>query len=437
MGERLTMSPDVEFIKSVQAAGGGTLKKCYQCATCSTVCDLSPADKPFPRKEMLWAQWGMKDKLISDPDIWLCHQCNDCSTRCPREAKPGDVLAAIRAYIYETFSFPRFMGKALASPAALPILFLIPMLIVAGLIFANLEFNQEALQHEFGIHEQVTLSTFFSTPEVHLTSFVPAGYTEMLFIAGNLIIFMFAAVGLMRFWKQLSHSAAPGGGPAFVPALIQTVVDILTHKRFGECGQNRPRRLAHMFVMYGFFLAAAAAGLALIRVINTHVGIIEGEWFMYGHGPSDLPNPIKFVGMFGGLGLFIGGIMLAVRHNTDPDGTGANGYADKLFMWMVFWVGTTGMLSWLLRWAGMPTVAYPMYYIHIVVVFFLLWYMPYSKFAHMLYRGLALVWARQNGREFGKVEAFGSVVITPEPVAEPVAAMDDAEPEKEAEPAAV
>jgi len=130
MPEVKTIRPDINFLKDIKKYGGQTLKKCYQCATCSTVCNLSPSDKPFPRKEMILAGWGQSNNLIKDPDIWLCHQCDDCTTHCPRGARPSDVLAAIRFYIFKHFSFPSFMGKALASPKALPLLFLFPMIII-------------------------------------------------------------------------------------------------------------------------------------------------------------------------------------------------------------------------------------------------------------------------------------------------------------------
>lgn len=385
MSDRLVVEPDLDFIQHVRAAGGDTLKKCYQCATCSTVCELSPAERPFPRKEMIWAQWGMKDRLLSDPDVWLCHQCNDCSTRCPRDARPGDVLAAVRDYVYASFTYPRFMGHALANPAMLPLLLLIPILIVGALVGINMSANGHDLAY------------FFNSEEVMLTEFVPSGIVEMLFIGGNILIFLIAGVGLYRFWKGLNHDAAVEGGPGFVPSLIQTILEIAGHKRFSQCGQNQPRQVAHLLVMYGFFGAAATAGLALIRLL---IGM---------HGPIDLPNPIKILGAVSGIMILVGSTMMLIRRATNADHVGANGYADRLFLWMVFLVGLTGLLSWLFRWAGIGEIAYPTYFIHIVFVFFILWYMPYSKFAHMLYRTLAMVWARSHKRILGQ----GLVVAAP------------------------
>jgi quinone-modifying oxidoreductase subunit QmoC len=57
------------------------------------------------------------------------------------------------------------------------------------------------------------------------------------------------------------------------------------------------------------------------------------------------------------------------------------------------------MLSWLVRISGAAMAAYAVYYLHLVAVACLLWYMPYSKFAHMVYRTLGLIYARQIGRE--------------------------------------
>ena len=55
MAETYVVEPDLEFIKEVGALGGEDLKKCYQCATCSVACAISPDTKPFPRKEMIAA----------------------------------------------------------------------------------------------------------------------------------------------------------------------------------------------------------------------------------------------------------------------------------------------------------------------------------------------------------------------------------------------
>ena len=66
MADAYLVEPDVGFIKEVRAAWGADLKKCFQCATCSVACPISPDTKPFPRKEMIAASWGLKDRLVGN-----------------------------------------------------------------------------------------------------------------------------------------------------------------------------------------------------------------------------------------------------------------------------------------------------------------------------------------------------------------------------------
>jgi len=111
MANELLIQADLQFAKDVIGAGAGDVKKCYQCATCSVACPIAPDNNPYPRKEMIWAQWGLRDRLLNDPDIWLCHQCNDCSTECPRGANPGDVMKAVRKMAIQENSWPSFLGR--------------------------------------------------------------------------------------------------------------------------------------------------------------------------------------------------------------------------------------------------------------------------------------------------------------------------------------
>src|SRR3974377_628422 len=78
VSEPLLIKHNVHFLRRVMGSGGKNLKKCMQCGTCSVVCSLAPAEPTFPRRQMLEAQWGLSDRLASDPAVWLCHNCGDC-----------------------------------------------------------------------------------------------------------------------------------------------------------------------------------------------------------------------------------------------------------------------------------------------------------------------------------------------------------------------
>ena len=69
MKDKHLVEPDLKFIEEILQNGGDSLKKCFQCATCSVACRLSSDQQPFPRKEMIYASWGLKDRLMGNPDI--------------------------------------------------------------------------------------------------------------------------------------------------------------------------------------------------------------------------------------------------------------------------------------------------------------------------------------------------------------------------------
>jgi quinone-modifying oxidoreductase subunit QmoC len=289
------------------------------------------------------------------------------------------VLAAVRAAVYRGFAFPAFMGTALAEPRALLLLLLVPVLALGAMLRA---------QHgDLG-----AVVELMNRPAVTYSQFLRHGVLEGLFLAGNVVIFLFALVGFTRFYRGLRGASAAPPRLGFVAAALATLREIIVHGRFGTCVENRPRRLAHLLVSFGFVGAMATAGLALAYMIvweHGHPGLRFAG--------LSLENPIKWLGVLSGVAM-IGGSLLMPARRPGRDGAGARSYSDRLFLWMVPLVAASGLLTWLLRLAVLPHFAYPVYFAHLVLVFFLLWTMPYGKFSHMVYRALAVTWAFQTGR---------------------------------------
>jgi len=73
-------------------------------------------------------------------------------------------------------------------------------------------------------------------------------------------------------------------------------------------------------------------------------------------------------------------------------------------------VATTGLIVELLRFADVKSLGYMIYFVHLVLVFSLLVYLPYSKFAHMLYRTAALVYSEYSGRNQSRAQETPEVV---------------------------
>jgi quinone-modifying oxidoreductase subunit QmoC len=352
MADAALIKPDTGFIRRVLASGGGDLKKCYQCATCSVACELSQDEAPFPRKQMIEAQWGLTDRLMTDPAVWLCYNCGKCTERCPRGARPGDVLGAVRREVVRHFAVPRFLGALVANPKALPLLFLLPALIFAAVVlWAPKPDNQTAFEFA-GVFPITVLEILF---------FAVSGFALLAFL-----------VGIVRFARGL---------PA-VSALPGALREIATHRRFSEC-QEPFMRAAHLLTFWGFM------GLAIVGTV-AGVGTLTGMF----HTPLPLSSPLKIFANLAAAVALAGVVLLLARRVERPRST----YFDWFFLATLAGVVFTGIASELLRLAQTRAM-YTVYFVHLVLVFALLLYAPYSKFAHLAYRAVALAsFGKSNAR---------------------------------------
>jgi quinone-modifying oxidoreductase subunit QmoC len=394
------IKPDVNFINDVIASGGESVKKCFQCATCSVVCNVTPEDNPFPRKEMIHAQWGLKDKLLSNPDVWLCHQCSDCTAYCPRGAKPGEVLGAVRKLSIQHYATPSLLAKAVGSSKALIGLLAVPVVIFIVAILIQ--------GHSFIPEGRI----------VYAEKFMKVPYIDVIFGAAALFAVFGFVTGIRRYWKDLTKGMEVSSHPwqrkvkgPMLAIILETIFEFVTHKRFKKCEVTKDRANTHLFVFLGFVGLAITTTWAIAYLYGYELfGIKAFSVFHFGESPYPLYDPMKIIGNVSAL-LLLAGILQVItnrRKNTEKAGVGS--YYDWLFIGIITSIVVTGILSEVLRLADIGTedgmrladmrmLAYPIYFIHLVSVFFLFAYAPFSKMAHMVYRTTALVFAKYSGRE--------------------------------------
>ena len=359
---------DLEWKRQIIGLDAPDLSVCYQCGTCTAVCPISTAENPFPRKEMVWVQWGLKDRALGNASIWLCHQCGTCNTYCPRDAKPSNVMAALRDYSITHYAVPAFMGRALNHPRYLPMLFALPAVILLAVLG--------------------WLGHLASLPEgrIVFSKFLPIGYIEVIFVASMLLALIGAAMGGARYWRAMSVA---GNGHASTASLVMTLAAIFKHRRFSQCREKPGTRETHKEHLHHTHLAVFYGFLGLVAT-TTSVGV---GIYAFGYlTPWPFWHPVKILGNLSGAAVIIAAAVFLWRRIADAGRAGKSAYSDWLFLSILGLTTLTGFFSQWLRLADLRA-AYPVYFVHLLFVFFLLVYIPYSKFAHLIYRGLAMLHA--------------------------------------------
>lgn len=306
----------------------------------------------------------------------LCHNCGACLHAC-QYAAPHEfeinvpkAMAKVRLDTYAEYAWPQVMGKlyqrngltlALASGAGLA-LFLCITLMVMGNLFTAMPGG-----NFYGIFPHNTLALMFGT------------------VFGFAILAL--TMGVRRFWRDISPVASPL--PLKTSAALEATANVAQLKYLdgghGEGCNNADdkftlwRRRFHHLTFYGFLLCFAATGVATLF-----------HYLLNWSAPYPIFSLPVMLGIAGGIGLLIGpaGLLWLNVHRSPAHGDEQQKPMDRGFIALLFSVSASGLALLAFR---ESTALGLLLAVHLGVVMAFFLTMPYSKFAHGIFRSAALL----------------------------------------------
>jgi quinone-modifying oxidoreductase subunit QmoC len=344
------------------------------------------------------------------------------------------VLAAVREQAIKHYATPQFMGAMVNRVRQIPLMFML----VPGVLLLLAILLRHPIENMIGLgggpHDEAFYASFF--PHWLLIAF----YTTL-----TLLVFVGLIGGLFKFWKAMKladeKAGRAVGEKGIIASFIATVMAILTHRQFGKCTRRKNRRSTHLYAFYGFI---ALFVVTIYAVLDIYIFPMLGLDTAY---PFNLIHPMKILANIGGIVLVVGSLKAILDRRKDTGDTAGSTSFDQIFIWLLLLVGVTGFITEIFRFTvgagsasgAMQYTAYAIYFVHLMCVFGLLVYLPYSKFAHIWYRTLAMVYAEYSGRtkEYSQLEPAAAVATEAaaagEGSAEVTGEGSEEEPEKESE----
>ena len=223
--------------------------------------------------------------------------------------------------------------------------------------------------------------TGFEAPTpLSYTAVVPTWMIYSVFLPAAAFAAVAAFLGARRSWAAWGAARPRRGG--LVAGLAGVAADILAHRRFERCGEARPRRSGHLVLVLGFL--GALVTTTLLGVAMDVLGIKT---------PLPQGHPIKLIGNASAV-LLVVGLAFLVANRARGDGAGRTRPFDVFFLALVGVVVLSGVGAELGRLYLPPAAAIAFYLVHLGSILSLFLTFPFSKFAHALYRTLAMAHER-------------------------------------------
>lgn len=337
---------------------------CYQCGSCTISCDLVDDVVSFPRRSIRYALLGLRQPLLQSLEPWVCHDCGDCSIVCPRQSEPRISMITLRRFLSAQYDWTGIASRLLQSKGwYLGSLISVAVLTVVLILGYHLWYVampvREFVTTPFGLEHAFPLIIYYTLAVTCLP-----------------LLLLFSRV--FRIW-HLTMAGGSRGIPTsayFVEVWIYFYQSI-TNSMMRKCPE-RGRWLGH------FLLALGTFTMLIVKVFGLRWFQTDNIYPFY--------NPQRWIGyLASGFILYgIGGILVG-RLSGRKEIYKETHFQDLVFPVLLVLTVVSGLVAHVLRYAGLELSCHLAYALHVIFATpMLVIEMSFGKWAHMVYRPLAL-----------------------------------------------
>lgn len=379
---------DPTLIHDLKAFGLQDANKCYNCGTCTAICNLSTPESPFPRKMVRYIQLGQRDKILNSTEPWLCYYCGDCSTKCPRGADPGETMMVLRRYLTSLYDWTGFARKFYTSEK-FEIMAIAVVAFLVGLGMIIFRAGPANMEHP-------ALNSVWPSHRVEQADLVMAAVLTF-FLLSN--VFRCVKIVMGEYLSKIPLRF-------YTSELKYLLTHFLTQKRFGQCN-DRKQWFIHLMIMTGY----ASVFLMVVVLINGLT--IEGLKFQRDWPEYPIFHPIRLVGYYATFAIMYGTTYAIIGRLKKSKPAYKNSHAtDWMFLILLQLTTMTGIFVHFTRLLDLPMATYVIYVIHMMVaVPMLVLEVPFAKWAHLAYRPVVLFLMKVKERYLAEQKAGEPVLV--------------------------
>jgi ferredoxin len=368
----MSVKVDPNLMKDLKAFGLKDANMCMNCGNCTGTCPLATSDNAFPRKFVRYAQMGMKDKILTSPEPWLCYYCGDCSLQCPRGAEPGETMMSLRRYLTASYDWTGFARKFYTSEK-FEILAILAVAVVVGLGLLIFNTGHPNWEH-------AALNSVWPSEYIELADLGMAAILSFLLLTNVFRCIKFIMGDLMtKVPLKLYMSEAK-----------ELLIHVLTQKRFGQC-TDKMQWFVHLMIMTGY----ASVFLMVVVFINgLYLDRIGLEGFKFQRDWPEYPiwNPIRLIGYYSTFAIMYGTTYAIIGRLKKSKPPYKHSHpTDWMFLILLQLTTMTGIFIHFTRLLDWPIPTYALYIVHMMVaVPMLVLEVPFAKWAHLAYRPIVI-----------------------------------------------